>query len=108
MEAYDPDKVFSSIDHNGRYAYSNQPHAAHWNLTRPAEALLPVLAQEAGSNEAALASAHEALAAFRRHFDTARDAGLRSKLGRFAERDGDMVLTEELLKRTAAHRPSSP
>ena len=42
MEAYDPVKVFSSIDHNGRYAYGNQPRAMLWNLTRLAEALLPV------------------------------------------------------------------
>src|SRR6202035_603740 len=49
MEAYEPDKVFSSIDHQGRYAYSNQPQAARWNLTRLAEALLPVWAQEGGS-----------------------------------------------------------
>ena len=49
MEAYDPATVFSSIDAQGRYAYGNQPHAAHWNLTRLAETLLPVLEQEAGS-----------------------------------------------------------
>ena len=47
MEAYDPETVFSSIDRNGRYAYGNQPAAAHWNLTRLAEALLPVLEMEA-------------------------------------------------------------
>ena len=51
MEAYDPATVFSSIDHQGRYAYGNQPHAALWNLTRLAEALLPILEQEAGSEE---------------------------------------------------------
>ena len=28
MEAYDPVKVFSSIDHYGRYAYGNQPRIA--------------------------------------------------------------------------------
>jgi len=61
MEAYDPATVFSSIDHNGRYAYGNQPAAAHWNLTRLAEALLPVLEQETGSKEAAVASAIESL-----------------------------------------------
>src|SRR4030081_3664699 len=38
MEAYDPAKVFSSIDHYGRYAYGNQPTAMHWNLARLAEA----------------------------------------------------------------------
>ena len=44
MEAYDPDTVFSSIDHWGRYAYDNQPAIAGWNLARFAEALLPLLA----------------------------------------------------------------
>src|ERR1700678_771204 len=61
MEAYDPVKVFSSIDHNGRYAYGNQPRAMLWNLTRLAEALLPVLEHEGGHEEAALARAKEAL-----------------------------------------------
>ncbi|MEZ5703137.1 MAG: protein adenylyltransferase SelO family protein [Burkholderiaceae bacterium] len=41
MDAYDPDTVFSSIDHSGRYAYANQPLIARWNLARLAEALLP-------------------------------------------------------------------
>lgn len=57
MEAYDPAAVFSAIDENGRYAYANQPHIALWNLTRLAEALLPLLEQESarqktGSQEA--------------------------------------------------------
>jgi serine/tyrosine/threonine adenylyltransferase len=43
MDAYDPATVFSSIDHQGRYAYANQPGIVHWNLTRLAEALLPLL-----------------------------------------------------------------
>src|SRR6202045_1045079 len=64
MEAYEPDKVFSSIDHQGRYAYNNQPRAALWNLTRLAETLLPILALEEGSESTAIASANEALAAF--------------------------------------------
>lgn len=40
MEAYEPNKVFSSIDRNGRYAYSNQPHIARWNMAVFATALL--------------------------------------------------------------------
>ena len=40
IEAYDPATVFSSIDHQGRYAYANQPAIARWNLARLAEALL--------------------------------------------------------------------
>jgi hypothetical protein len=43
MEAFDPATVFSSIDVQGRYAYRNQPGIAHWNLTRLAEALLPLI-----------------------------------------------------------------
>ena len=43
MEAYDPATVFSAIDRHGRYAYGNQPRIMLWNLTRLAEALLPVL-----------------------------------------------------------------
>src|SRR5665213_298877 len=64
MEEYDPTTVFSSIDFHGRYSYGNQPRIALWNLTRLAEALLPVLEQESGNTEAALDSAKEALAAF--------------------------------------------
>jgi len=41
MEAYAPDRVFSSIDRQGRYAYANQPLILGWNLARLAETLLP-------------------------------------------------------------------
>ena len=43
MDRYDPATVFSSIDRQGRYAYGNQPKIAQWNLSRLAEALLPIL-----------------------------------------------------------------
>jgi uncharacterized protein YdiU (UPF0061 family) len=104
MEVYDPATVFSSIDRHGRYAYGNQPRAALWNLARLAEALLPVLVQEAGSEEAALASAEEALAAFEPQFVAARNSGLKRKLGLFTEGTGDAALAEDLLERMAANR----
>jgi uncharacterized protein YdiU (UPF0061 family) len=104
MEAYDPATVFSSIDHGGRYAYGNQSSAALWNLARLAEALLPVLAQEAGSEEAALAAANEALSAFDPQYQAARMAGLRRKLGLRTEREGDADLAEDLLRHMAANR----
>ena len=103
MEAYDPATVFSSIDHGGRYAYGNQPSAALWNLARLAEALLPILAQEAGSEEAAVAAANDALRAFEPQYQQARMAGLRRKLGLFTEREGDEALAEDLLQRMAAN-----
>ena len=104
MEAYDPAMVFSSIDRQGRYAYSNQPHAAHWNLTRLAEALLPVLKQEAGSDEAALTSAKEALAGFMPQYEVASVTGLRRKLGLFTDRDDDAALAQSLLDRMATNQ----
>jgi serine/tyrosine/threonine adenylyltransferase len=104
MEAYDPATVFSSIDRYGRYAYGNQSRVAVWNLARLAEALLPVLVQEAGSEEAALALAQEALGAFEPQFAAARSAGFNRKLGLFTERPGDTALVEDLLERMAANR----
>ena len=104
MEAYDPATVFSSIDHGGRYAYGNQPNAALWNLARLAEALLPVLVEEMGSEEAAVSAANEALSAFEPAYKLARKAGMRRKLGLFSEHEGDAALAEDLLGRMAANR----
>ena len=41
-ERFRADARFSSIDVQGRYAFGNQPDIMAWNLTRLAEALLPV------------------------------------------------------------------
>jgi len=103
MEAYDPAKVYSSIDHGGRYAYGNQPRVALWNLARLAESLLPVLAQESGSEEAGLVAANEALSAFGSQFEATHSAGMRRKLGLALEREGDAALAENLLQCMAAN-----
>jgi uncharacterized protein YdiU (UPF0061 family) len=104
MEAYNPVKVFSSIDHNGRYAYGNQPHAALWNLARLAEALLPILVEEQGSEDAALAAAHEVLGAFSPQWKVTYDTGLSRKLGFLSPREGDAELAQDLLDRMAANQ----
>lgn len=98
MEAYDPAMVLSSIDHQGRYAYGNQPRIAHWNLTRLAEALLPLLAE---GEEAAVEVAKAALGEFAPRFGAAYQAGLLRKIGIAAEREGDVDLVQDLLKRMA-------
>jgi uncharacterized protein YdiU (UPF0061 family) len=103
LEEYDPAKVYSSIDHGGRYGYGNQPRVALWNLARLAESLVPVLAQESGSEEAAFVAANEALSAFEPQFDEARIAGLRRKLGLVLKREGDAFLAENLLQCMAAN-----
>jgi len=43
IDGYHPDTVFSSIDQRGRYAYSNQPRIAVWNLAQFATALIPLM-----------------------------------------------------------------
>ena len=94
MDAYHPSTVFSSIDHAGRYAFANQPAIAHWNLTRLAETLLPLLAE---TREAAIEAAEEALAGFAPRFETALNAALGRKIGLAELRDGDTMLIRDLL-----------
>jgi uncharacterized protein YdiU (UPF0061 family) len=94
MDAYDPATVFSSIDHFGRYAYGNQPSIAQWNLSRLAEALLPLLDDDA---DTAVATAKEALEVFAPRFQGKYAAGLGQKLGFTTERDGDSALAKDFL-----------
>ncbi len=83
LEAYDPQTVFSSIDHHGRYAYGNQPAIARWNLARLAETLLPLLAD--GDDEAVVRRAvdqvTEVIDAFPGWYRAAWRAGQMAKLG---------------------------
>jgi uncharacterized protein YdiU (UPF0061 family) len=104
LEAYDPAKVYSSIDQQGRYAYGNQPAMMLWNLTRLAESLLPLISKESGSDEAGLASARQSLETFEGTFNTALQTGLRRKLGLSTQREGDEALALDLLSRLAANR----
>ncbi|MET3932705.1 protein adenylyltransferase SelO [Arthrobacter sp. OAP107] len=78
MDAFDPATVYSSIDETGRYAYANQPLIAEWNLTRLAEAILPLFD---GDEEWAVALAQESLGAFREQYSAAWLAGMKAKLG---------------------------
>jgi uncharacterized protein YdiU (UPF0061 family) len=94
MDGYDPAKVFSSIDEQGRYAYANQPRIALWNLTRFAECLLPLLSDQ---QDKAIEEAQALLGDFVEQFDAAYQAGLRNKLGLFTARDEDRMLAQDLL-----------
>ncbi|MCJ2061575.1 YdiU family protein [Methylobacterium sp. J-088] len=96
LDAYDPGTVFSSIDQNGRYAYGQQPRIALWNLTRFAETLLPLLADD---EEQAVREAEAALSGNAPAFEDAYHGGLNRKLGLGAVRDGDPALAGDLLTR---------
>ncbi|MEH3148586.1 MAG: YdiU family protein [Methylobacterium frigidaeris] len=101
IDAYHPQTVFSSIDQNARYAYGNQPRIALWNLSRLAEALLPLLSPDEG---AAVAEAEQALGGFGSRFEDAFQVGLNRKLGLATMRDGDESLTGDLLKLMAGNQ----
>ena len=94
MDAYDPDTVFSSIEHAGRYAYGNQPGIAQWNLTRLAEAMLPLFD---AVTERAVERATASLNRFPVRFEQYWLDGMRSKLGLFAGEPEDKGLIERLL-----------
>ncbi|MFT3818818.1 MAG: YdiU family protein [Rubrivivax sp.] len=94
MEAYDPEAVFSSIDHGGRYAYRNQPLIARWNLARLAETLLPLLAEPP---EQAVALATEVIDAFPAWYDEHWRAGQRAKLGLRTAQADDAALADDWL-----------
>jgi uncharacterized protein YdiU (UPF0061 family) len=95
VDGLDRETVFSSIDHGGRYAYGNQPQIALWNLTRLAEALLRLLADEPEpAREAATAVLETYGTRYHAHFER----GLRAKIGLPADGElDDEGLGEDLL-----------
>ncbi len=103
MDAYDHNKVLSSIDRDGRYAYSNQPAIGLWNLTRLAESLVPLLAAD---TETAVELAQDVLKTYFGTYQNAWLTGMRSKCGltagaEQAAGEEDKSLIEELLNTMA-------
>ena len=94
MNAYDPNTVFSSIDHSGRYAYRNQPGIAQWNLARLAESLLPLFDPD---QEKAVVLATQWLNDYPALFEQYWLSGMRAKLGLQTTETGDLELAQSLL-----------
>ena len=94
MDGYDPNTVFSSIDHAGRYRFGNQPFIAQWNLTRLAEALLPLFAED---DTKAVEIAQDVLAGFGERFTDTWIAGFARKLGLAKPDADDQALVQDLL-----------
>jgi uncharacterized protein YdiU (UPF0061 family) len=99
MDEYDPGKVFSSIDRQGRYAYGNQPQIATWNLSRFAETLLPFIDDD---QQRAVQRAEDVLKGFSDRFDAAYLTGMRHKLGLSTVEGDDLKLVDEFLNLLAA------
>ena len=94
MDGFRRDRVFSSIDHGGRYAYANQPGIAQWNLARLAESMLPLLDDQP---QTAAEFANEVLEDFVDEYAAAYNARMRSKLGLQTSTPSDPALVETLL-----------
>jgi uncharacterized protein YdiU (UPF0061 family) len=94
MDSYDPNTVFSSIDHMGRYAYGNQPKIAQWNIARLAEALLPLIDPDMHK---AVPIAEDIINQFPDIYQAKWLAMMRSKLGLFGSPQEDLQLISDLL-----------
>ena len=89
------DKVFSSIDHGGRYAYGRQPAIAHWNLAQLANALLPLIDSD---RDRAVDWATDSVNAFSGLFQNHWECGLFAKIGISVPREGDKDLAGDFLR----------
>ncbi len=101
MDVYDHNTVFSSIDRNGRYAYGNQPNIGAWNLSRFAEALLPLISD---NKDEAISLAQKEISNYSNLYKKYWYSGMRKKLGLFNEEEDDIHLIEALLTLMEHHK----
>jgi uncharacterized protein YdiU (UPF0061 family) len=100
MDRYDHATVFSSIDHQGRYAYGNQPSITQWNLARLAETLLPLISDD---EDEAVTLATDALNGFADVYEQCWMDGMATKLGLASPSEADRNLASEYLTLLAAN-----
>jgi len=101
LDEYDPGFVCNHSDRWGRYAFDRQPHVAHWNLGRLAQAMLPVLAPEP---EKAAEVAYDLIGPYQARYAESYLKRMRAKLGLREAREGDQALLDRLLHLLAASR----
>jgi serine/tyrosine/threonine adenylyltransferase len=99
LDEYAPNKKFSSIDRGGRYAFSNQPRIAHWNLACLGEALLPLLHDD---EREAVRIATQELDRFGTIFNRAYARVMRAKLGMTLDRGDELEIVADLFERMHA------
>ena len=94
MDRFDSAALYSSIDHQGRYAYRNQPPISHWNLGCLGQTLIPLLTDDA---EAATELAQKALNQFPDLYYEEHQQLFNRKLGLSAVKQGDDELIKDFL-----------
>ncbi|MEY8118929.1 YdiU family protein [Falsihalocynthiibacter sp. BN13B15] len=98
MDGFDPTRVFSSIDQQGRYAYQSQPDIAAWNLAQFASSLIAIM----GPQDEAIAQATQAVNSFVPRFHRAWLSVFGKKIGFDAAKASDRPLLVDLLGIMAA------
>jgi len=94
MDEYNPERVFSSIDQQGRYAFLNQPKIIKWNLARFAECIIPFMDD---NNDKAIEIATQTINTFEEIYIKKWLNMMRDKLGLFGEDTNDQALIIDLL-----------
>ena len=94
LDNYEAAKRFSSIDRQGRYAFGNQGPIGHWNLTRFAETLLPLLDND---QKKSIAAAEAALGRFSDLYQNALQERFVAKIGIESGDTSDWRMVENLL-----------
>jgi uncharacterized protein YdiU (UPF0061 family) len=89
LDAFDPDHICNHTDRGGRYAFARQPDIAHWNLYALAQALMPLIEDQA--------LALQALDTYKPLFASHWLQLMRAKLGLTAGRDGDDTSADQAL-----------
>ncbi len=100
MDEFTYNRVYSSIDSNGRYAYNNQPQIGQWNLIRLAETLLPFMAE---NQDDAVKIAQGILKDYQEHYVHYWQEGMGKKIGLLSAKDDDVALIGELQDIMAAN-----
>ncbi len=95
LDEYNENAVFSSIDHSGRYAYAMQPRILAWNISRLAQALLPLME---GEEAAVIDAANARLDGIAGIYRTQWRAAFARKLGIDAPASADDAVIEEFLQ----------
>ena len=94
MDRYDPNTFFSSIDTQGRYAYSNQPLILLWNLARFAETLIPLIDKNEKNSINILS---QKISLIQSKYEKAWLKVMSKKIGITKIQDGDLELINDLL-----------
>ncbi len=93
--SYDLKKSYSSIDHQGRYAFGNQANIMQWNMARFAECLIPLIADDEAE---AIELAITRIKGIGPMLDDSWMAMMNRKLGIDDPQDGDEERVGELLR----------